>query len=214
MYEDDFYCEPSEFEQQVEEFKKSLQKAVRDEYVGEMARLRVENAKLQEIKANFENIKADYAEKTKLSEVSIEKAKKMALIDLLEETKLIMYAPKRKYFKKPKCDKCNSNRQIEYITPLGKRATEECDCKKPATKWIAAEAMRYEFRQNYGRPNKITAWYKLAKEGDRICLDQYSECIRVCDSGKAFEELNAYKAMFKDADSCQKYCDWLNNKEE
>lgn len=37
MYEyDDFYDEPSEFEQQVDEFKQSLMNAVKDEFKTEM----------------------------------------------------------------------------------------------------------------------------------------------------------------------------------
>ena len=48
-YEDDFYNEPSEFEIQVEEFKESLAKAIKGEFLEEMGRLKEENRKLQEI---------------------------------------------------------------------------------------------------------------------------------------------------------------------
>ena len=62
-YPDDFYCEPSEFEMQVEEFKESLAKSIKSEFLEEMERLKAENRKLQGIKDNFEQVKRDYERK-------------------------------------------------------------------------------------------------------------------------------------------------------
>ena len=62
-HEDDFYNEPSEFDMQVEEFKESLAKAVKSEFLEEMERLKKENRNLREIKENFEQIKRDYERK-------------------------------------------------------------------------------------------------------------------------------------------------------
>lgn len=52
MMWDDFY-EPSEFDQQVEEWKEALKKSVKKEYMDEMERLRRENAELMDIKKNW-----------------------------------------------------------------------------------------------------------------------------------------------------------------
>ena len=53
-YPDDFYNEPSEFDMQVEEFKESLAKSIKSDFLEEMERLKAENRKLQGIKENFE----------------------------------------------------------------------------------------------------------------------------------------------------------------
>lgn len=56
-YDNDFYNEPSEFEEQIDQLKESLMNAVRDEHKAEVERLRKENAELQEVKRAFETIK-------------------------------------------------------------------------------------------------------------------------------------------------------------
>ena len=62
-YPDDFYNEPSEFGMQVEEFKESLARSIKSEFLEEMERLKKENRKLQGIKDNFEQVKRDYERK-------------------------------------------------------------------------------------------------------------------------------------------------------
>ncbi len=59
-YEEDFYEEPSEFDNAMDEFKASLMKSVKEEYVSEMERLRAENLELQSVKTYFEKIKKVY----------------------------------------------------------------------------------------------------------------------------------------------------------
>ena len=49
-YYDDFYNEPSEFDEKMEELKESLAGAVKSEFLEEMERLKKENKKLQGIK--------------------------------------------------------------------------------------------------------------------------------------------------------------------
>lgn len=54
MMYDDYYDELSEFDMQVEEFKDSLKKAVKEEYQEKMKQLEAENARLQNIKKNWD----------------------------------------------------------------------------------------------------------------------------------------------------------------
>lgn len=62
-YDEDFYNEPSEFEQQIYEFKEALSKQVRDEFIEKMDKLEKENAELQTVKKDFDKIKQDYEDK-------------------------------------------------------------------------------------------------------------------------------------------------------
>ena len=65
MYEwdDEFYNEPSEFDMQVDQFKQTLMNMVKDEYKEEMFRLAKENEELQQVKADFDQIKQSYQQK-------------------------------------------------------------------------------------------------------------------------------------------------------
>ena len=62
MY-DDFYNEPSEFEEQIEEFKQSLMDSVKEEFTDEMELLRKENKRLQDIKFRMREIEAEHQKK-------------------------------------------------------------------------------------------------------------------------------------------------------
>ena len=62
-YDEDFYDEPSEFEEQVENLKESLSKSIKNEFMEEMERIKKENKTLQGIRDHFEQIKRDYEQK-------------------------------------------------------------------------------------------------------------------------------------------------------
>ena len=64
MYPDfDDYYEPSEFEQQVEEFKDSLRHSVKQETQELIERLRKENEELRSVRDNWEEVKRSYEKK-------------------------------------------------------------------------------------------------------------------------------------------------------
>lgn len=140
--DDDFYSEPSEFDEQVDEFKKSLRASVKEEILAEMDRLRKENEKLTDIRDHwdekvreFENDyaskKRDLEKKLREAETVADNAKRMALFDLIRDYPDHAYTVDKKYIKKPKCDKCDDNRKIPFITPRGKAMTERCECDEP-----------------------------------------------------------------------------------
>ena len=62
MYYDDFYNEPSEFEQQIYEFKQALVKAVKEEYQEELETLRKENAELADFKSKKDELERAHRE--------------------------------------------------------------------------------------------------------------------------------------------------------
>lgn len=77
-YDEDFYSEPSEFDMQIEEFKESLSKSVKKEYLEEMEKLRKENQALWEVKKNFEQIKREYENKKHKLEIAVRDAENKA----------------------------------------------------------------------------------------------------------------------------------------
>jgi len=215
-YDPEFYDEPSEFEQQVEEFKSALVKSVKTEYINEIDRLRKENSQLQETKRNFESIKNEY--KNKENQLKIEKeqmertVRQQRLADLMKDFNVIMYQAKTKEAYKSKCNKCDENRQIHFCSPSGKEMTEQCECAKYKNKYIPTEHYCYEFRlDNYNNNNKMLMWFKMKHEDDYDWCGYESSTLAktVYNSDMKFEDMDHY-TYFQSKEDCQKYCDWLN----
>lgn len=217
-YDDDFYYEPSEFEQQVESFKESLLNAVKEEIKEEMERLRKENAELQEIKKNFDQIKADYREKewvleNKMKEASQEAAK-ARLNELMKQFEVILYRADWDYVTGPKCDRCNEHRKIEFTSPSGKAMTESCACAEKTKVHKPGMMILKEFRKRNSRGNEIIAWYEPYRDSDDGFTYSSSTVAEVIfEKGMSFENLKWHFTFFRDEQDCQAYCDWLNAKE-
>jgi hypothetical protein len=214
-YDPDFYCEPSEFEQQVDEFKESLIKSVKSEFTEEMERLRKENTELQATKKNFENIKNQYRAKEReleLEKLNLErKVRNQRLSELMKDFQVIMYKAESESVYKAKCDKCDENRQIHFKSPSGKDITEECKCLKYKDKYIPRDYNCTEFKID--RNNKeMLMWYKVNREPDYDYYSYDSSTLieTVYQKGMTYESLDKYNTFFRSKEDCEIYCDWLN----
>lgn len=122
---DDYY-EPSEFEQQVEEFKDSLRRSVKQETQELIEKLQKENEELRGIRDNWEEVKRGYEAKQRELQNKIydckQNAARMRLDQLFESCgmNVILYRPSSFSVYKHKCDKCDDNRYIHYKSPSGK----------------------------------------------------------------------------------------------
>lgn len=217
-YEEDFYNEPSEFEKQIDEFKESLLNTVKEEFVAEMEQLKTENEKLQSVKHNFEEIKRNYENKKReLENERIDlhhKVRRERLVELLKDHKTILYRAYSKRVLPQKCEKCDANRRVEYISPLGRKKHENCLCSEGKTEYYPHEFIRYEFRLS-PRTTSITAWYRqYSDDEDGLVLDSSTHAEFIYSSDLKFEDLSQYKTFFKTEEECQAYCDYLNSKEE
>ncbi|WP_284037433.1 hypothetical protein [Neobacillus sp. 114] len=214
-YENDFYDEPSEFDIQVDEFKQRLMKSVKEEFVSEMERLIKENKELQDVKANFEEIKRDFEnEKRKLeSEYQTLKSnvRRERLVDLLKDHKIILYKAYSKTEYPPKCDKCDKHRRIQYISPLGRKTSEDCLCKEVKTVYYPREFIRYEFRLNRDK-NGVTAWYRQYSDDEDGYIHESSiHADSIYSPNMKFEDIKQYSTFFKTEEECLAYCDYLNS---
>lgn len=217
-YEEDFYQEPSEFEMQIEEFKESLMKSVKNDFIAEMERLKNENIELQSVKEDFKNIKKDY--ESKKFELERErndlqrKVRRERLSDLLENHKIIMYKASSKREYPEKCDKCDTNRQVKYITPLGRKTSEDCSCKESKTVYFPQEFIRYEFRLNRNE-NDLTAWYKQYGDNeDGFTHESSIHADNIYSDDMKFKEIKTYSTFFKAVEECQGYCNYLNEQQK
>lgn len=219
-YFEDFYHEPSEFEMKMDELKRSLLDSVREEYVTEMDLLRKENEELQEVKKNMEQIKREYSDKKQ--ELNFERQKLLSVLRrerlsaLFKDSENIMFKPTSTGTKLPKCEKCNSKRQITYKTPLGKDAYEMCDCNKSKYEYQPSEYIAIEMRIDRNKTG-MTAFYKLkpqSNDDDDYLSYQSSTLLEVIyNEGMKYEDLTKSRTFFRTEEECQKYCDYLNSKE-
>lgn len=211
---DDFYNEPSEFEQQVEELKQLLMETVKDEFKTEMERLRKENEELHDVKKNFDQIKREYKAKEREFEIKMQNAERKAklarLAELMKEYEVVMYSARRMRKNGPKCDKCNEHRKIEFTSPSGRLMQEDCACAAPIIWYEPLQHILHEFRYD----TEMTVWYKPYKNSDEGFTFYSSKVARcVYEKGMDYEQLDSYNTLFKNKEDCQAYCDWLTEKE-
>jgi hypothetical protein len=213
MYHDDeFFYEPSEFDQQVNEFKLALMNSVKDEFKTEMERLRNENEELQRVKRDWESIQKEYANKHRQLEYDksqLERTVRWAKLgELMKELNVTLYKAVVSYTEKPKCSKCNEKRQIEFTSPSGKLMGENCECATKNKNYVPEGNIMSEMRS---RDGKITAWYKNYRDSDEgLTLSTSTVVSKIYDQGMPFESIERYGMFFRDKEDCQKYCDWLN----
>ena len=215
----DFYDETTEFDQQIDEFKKSLMFGVKQEFLDRLNNLEKENQELKEIKNNWISLVQEYENKKYMLEQEKLNAKTEArnqrLSELLKDNEIVLYKAEGKHFEKPKCDKCDRNRQIKYVSPQGRKVSEFCDCAIKSTKHFPQRYIWYEFRiDDYTK--RLFVWYKKLQydgKGYEYFEGEAHNDRVIYDSSMSYESL-PYHTYFETETECQKYCEWLNNKKE
>lgn len=217
-YDQDFYSEPSEFDYLVHQFKDSLLKSVKEEFVSDMERLKKENEELQEVKANFQKIKQDYENrKRELSreyETLKTNVRRDRLSELMKDFEVELFTVASKGREQPKCEKCDENRRIYYNTPSGRNMYELCECSTriPVYEPIPILLSSFSIRRGEG-----VAWYKLQSDLQDERLSYYDDSIsgnQLVTDEQQFDSITySYKTLFKNIELAQKFCDYKNKKE-
>lgn len=214
-YEKDFYNEPTEFDIAMKELKTKLMNSVKEEFLNEMNQLRKENEELQYVKQNLEEIKRDYERKKRELEREYQQRKaevrKERLIELMKDYKTILYGVDVKIERPPKCDKCDKNRRIRFITPLGREAYEDCTCKEEKKVYFPEECVLYEFRLNRDGHEVVARYRPYSDDEDSFLYYNSIRADCIYSPEMKFEEIDKYRTLFKTKEECQKYCDWLNS---
>ena len=228
--------EPSEADELFDELKSKLVDAAKASLKSDMESLKSRNEYLEKRNKELEN-KAwaveqkehDIEYKAQNLRREVEKEFYKAAIedifkDMIEKSQL--WFAEHKPHEKPKCDKCNENRNWVLIWPNGDKVTKKCDCAKldywyePTEVWI--DTLRYRIQNSNYQSER---YYRLDKTYDRIggAYNDYSYADfgiqfvydKFCDDVIEKREQLGYgkKIGFKSKEECQKYCDWLNKKE-
>lgn len=222
---DYYWEEPSEFEQQIEEFKDSLRDAVRDEIKNKIKSLEKELAELKEFRneknkfineyeAKIREIKREADAVMRTAKESEEKWKKARLHELLGDYLTVGWKVGFTWEYGEKCDKCDDERKIHFFSPQGKEYKEDCQCAKRYYKYFPKEAMLskiYVRKKNFyyndkGETDFYNRYYTVINDGDS---DRYDYANYVYTSSDVdFEKINEYVAVFLNEEDCKKYCDW------
>lgn len=210
---DDFY-EPSEFEMQIDEWKETLRESVKKEYMDEMERLRKDNARLRDIQNNWaEKVGELEAEKDKFRMATLDaerEAKRARLSDILRPFTEQAWGYEHKFeYVREKCDKCDEKGYIHFKSPQGRELSELCDCRKKVIRYSPVEA-KIVYLSEFN--SEIEAFMKFSRkanpeDGSDYCVT--SELYK----GEDFDEIDSYKGIiFTDKSDCQRYCDYLNER--
>jgi len=226
VYYEDYYDEPSEFEQQIEEFKQSLVNAVAKEHQDEMKRLREENEKLKEFRDKMQKMEREHQKA--VSELELEKthAQRVAvntrLRDLLKPVYQGAWKVKASSEYEPKCDKCEESeygrRFVHYHSPQGKPCQEQCDCYKRVNRYETVRVNVVSFGEDDYKKGNVNYYLAEVDYKGRKCHDDkenswchYTQVYDGCD----FESIKRwYEELFLDEADAEKFCRWLEAKAE
>lgn len=240
MYPDfDDYYEPSEGEIFFDGIKEKFREILREDINSELSRLTRENAELRENVEEYNDKKMEltrrerdiqYKEDNLKRDVEREfysKTIEEVFEELLEDSE-VWYAEHIPY-EKPKCDLCNEEREMIAIYPNGEIVKKRCDCAVPtyvynpvisinkeitfhkAYKPSCSDLKKVYFTKNHS-PNKDYASVYECYSDFRIenIFNEFNDDVKTYHKAKRYGE----KVAFRDKESCQKYCDWLNNQSD
>ena len=210
MMWDDYY-EPTEFDIAMDEFKASIVDHVRQEIKDKIDRLEKENAELREVKNNWKQIQAEHERAMRELRREKEQAKKQAeharLQTVFRDLCTTGYRAHCEYMKGPKCDKCDENRKIHFVSPMGRPMTEDCQCAASKVFYIPKEESLVSFYIGDGVQSRYYT------RSDDAYADRYDRCAEVySELPEELETINSYRGVFLNVADCQAYCDWHNKK--
>ena len=213
-FDEEFYEEPCEFEEQINELKTALASSVQQKFLAEMDALRKENESLKDFRdkkkaydQELAQAKAQYEAKMRDAERTVARKR---LKDLLAMFSVTGYRVHTEYVYGPKCDRCDGNRKIHYSSPAGRKMTEDCLCAVKTPVYSPKEVPLVSFIAS----DKLSTMYFDRTDKDRD-YDRYDMCAELYDGDKElpFEKINWYRAVFLKKEDCQRYCDWLTEVE-
>lgn len=195
----------------VEHLKQAVAKNIKDE----LESLRKENTELRDIKENWEDKTRElsvavinYNQMTKQAE---ENAKRAKLSELVRPFLSEAYKVETRFeYIREKCDKCDIHGYRHYTTPLGREATELCDCREKL-KTYHVEPVKLWRLSDDTWSHGIRATFTYREDSD-TCLYETSSNVY---NGEPFDSPSfyAYQPVFLNKEDAEKYREYLIEKE-
>lgn len=233
---DDYY-DPSEGELFFDEMKEKFREILREDVNSELSRLTKENAKLRETVKEYNDKKMELARRERDIQYKEDNLKRDVerefysktmdeVFEHLLEDSEVWYAEHVPH-EKPKCDLCNEERKMIATYPNGEVVKKQCDCARPtyvyepvisvnkqiifhkAYKPRYSDDKKCYFTKNHS-PNKdyAEAYDYYGEFRIENIYDEFNDDVKEYHESKRYGE----KVAFRNKEACQKYCDWLNKK--
>ena len=128
---------------------------------------------------------------------------------------LVLYKPSLERVYLPKCKKCDEHRYIHFKSPSGKDMEEKCECNKYYSKHVPREYVVCEFKRRSNCGYK-SMYFNVSVDGE---YENFRSMVTHVYSGEDFgllyEKFGGFpeKLYFREKETCQKYCDFLNAKD-
>lgn len=222
-YDDDYYEEPSEFDEMVEEFKAKLAESVKEETQTELANLRAENAELRGKVENLAKLENDAAAAQRRADQKAANAEYEAKIgfskkkfgELIKELTDPKFTVQASYVTGEKCGECDKDRNITFLSPQGRKHSVQCQCADRTRVFGVQEEFVVEIQKSRMRgQSEFTAWYQarpLDRDEDYM---RHSRWLKKPSELTEEETLSKhYEVGFDNREDAQKIADLLNNKE-
>ncbi len=226
-YDDDYdFYEPTEGDRIFEKAKEKLKECIVGNIKNDMNRLKVENEKLKELIEKYRNKEYELKnreQKIEQKENELEEQfyrKKFSEILKPFEEIVTAYRIDHEWVEKDKCDKCNENRLIEYVSKHGDKVYHNCSCRGSYKKYIVDKIKLKKlslFKANDGEKEFIiTPKYDSEKYDDRYCDLKIKHIFKDFNL-EEIENIDDYdltgNCIWINKEDCQKCCDFLNRLE-
>lgn len=231
------YYEPSEADIFFDEMKDKLRKYLTDDVKSELERLTKENEDLKDrnsklsddnYKLNSEKRNAEWSKDAIRREVENEFYN--TAIDEMFKSRIenidVWFADIA-HKTQPKCGYCNSDRERVYAFPDGFEMKKKCSCNE-ITSYYKPNIATINTLRYYVKPSRYHSErkyymndYRLYDPTDRYTDYGYAD-FKILHIVDIFDDdtIDLRKSLsygekigFKTEEECQKYCDWLNDKE-
>lgn len=225
------YYEPTPadeiFNEAMEKFKETLKDSVKEnlKYIQEEnKRLKKENDELKQKERQIidkerilEIREKDLESK---SEWSFYKKKFSEILKPLEEQLDMWYvSPLSELI--PKCDLCDEERKVEFVSGSGKKIKGDCECKRyhRIYRVECTKLMYFSFyKSERNKEFVLTPKYDSQDYDNTYFKLNIQQLIKTFEIDKVFDYkyYGGYSGFtgFATKEECQKYCDWLNENEK
>lgn len=228
--------EPSEADELFDELKSKLVDAAKASLKNDMESLKSRNEYLEKRNKELEDKVREVSSKESDLEYKSRNLRreverefyKTAIDDIFKDAleKSQLWFANSKPHEKPKCDKCDENRNWVLTWPDGTTTSKRCTCSQPEywyepqETWI--DTLKYRVKddnypsERYYRLDKSYQYTGSSRWDDYSYQDFGIQFVydKFCDDVIAKKEQLGYgkKIGFKSKEECQKYCDWLNKR--
>jgi len=239
----DYYDEPPYFEPTIAdeiliEYQNKMKDALLDSVKLDITNIRQENERLKEENKNYKQRERDIVNKENDLKYKEENIKREVtnefyqsnigniLKQYIEECE-VWFADIERY-QNEKCNLCNEERKLVAKFPNGEITKTTCNCAKMLSKYVPAistttmikfskrdsrysSERKFYFSRSYS-PGKDRNDYDYDYQEFNIyhVVDEFNESIIELHKNKTYGE----RLGFKNKEECQKYCDYLNKKDD